>query len=561
MRPRKRCRGLNDLGDEYTNWTPVPEDDLDGVHAVADTVTSFDISPDDETVKRKCYASSGWGTICSLSLVPVVAAEQVQDFSGASNAPLHCLKEWNRLHWVDVKLSGGPGSLSVVYQLGHHGMPCAFPDRERKMVVMDVTGIHTLTVRYCNCEQSRRATNGTLGQLLGNAWYPATTIDPETCTTFAVLDWLRLQNVVGNVSAHDFVGALERKMDPLHVSKVPDRYKTFARMARQYSFLLMVIRTGILHAADGLRNTKPGSLAVECWACPVGGDFVFLFMLILALNTNFRLKNRLRASEIQNPALGSGLGYFCEEKRYKNHLKNYVAESDVSTCIAFAALLQKETQMTGMGDLQKGEQYSNMDYILLSAILGILVLYLTISYDIVCQWKKYLATHAKIVEEALGSTTRLEDLNVIYALPVWHAAAHETSCQTENSLSYAEGGDTLARKPIVAITERDKQVAEFWEVDSSINKGTHLKWEQRINEWRADRENKPNPYCLAGGKGAGPTEAAILLELKTAEALEVAEGREAASNTQSTPTAFIKSGLQLEESQRRIRAEIKELPW
>lgn len=48
---------------------------------------------------------------------------------------------------------------------------------------------------------------------------------------------------------------------------------------------------------------------------------------------------------------------------------------------------------------------------------------------------------------------------------------------------------------------------------------------------------------------AGPTEAAILLELKTAEALEVAEGREAASNTQSTPTAFIKSGLQLEESQ------------
>ncbi|KAJ7852029.1 hypothetical protein B0H14DRAFT_2581072 [Mycena olivaceomarginata] len=244
-----------------------------------------------------------------------------------------------------------------------------------------------------------------------------------------------------------------------------------------------------------------------------------------------------------------------------------------------------------------------MDYILLSAILGILVLYLAISYNIVCQWKKYLATRAKIVEEALGSTTRLEDLNVIYALPVWHAAAHETSCQTENSLSYVEGvgrtdgegiertwsvlnplaystkemgngarhdaienkvdhlnfeknvgqGDTLARKLIVAITERDKQVAEFREVDSSINKETRLKWEQRINEWRADRENKPNPYCLAGGKGAGPTEAAILLELKTAEALEVAEGREAASNTQSTPTAFIKSGLQLEESQAEIK--------
>jgi hypothetical protein len=56
--PRKSRRRLNDLGDEYADWTPVPEDDLDGVHAVADTVTSFDISPDDETVKRKRYASS-----------------------------------------------------------------------------------------------------------------------------------------------------------------------------------------------------------------------------------------------------------------------------------------------------------------------------------------------------------------------------------------------------------------------------------------------------------------------------------------------------------------------
>jgi hypothetical protein len=129
-------------------------------------------------------------------------------------------------------------------------------------------------------------------------------------------------------------------------------------MARQYSFLLMVIRAGILHTADGLRNAKPGSLAIECWACPADGKNLpegwrdidpkfrwagilcmlalltgrrFLFMLILALDANFRLKNRLRANEIQNPALGSGLGYFCEEKRYKNHLKNYVAESDVST--------------------------------------------------------------------------------------------------------------------------------------------------------------------------------------------------------------------------------------
>jgi hypothetical protein len=53
-------------------------------------------------------------------------------------------------------------------------------------------------------------------------------------------------------------------------------------------------------------------------------------MLILAVDANFRLKNRLRANEIQNPSLGSGLGYMVEEERYKTHLRNYVAESDVS---------------------------------------------------------------------------------------------------------------------------------------------------------------------------------------------------------------------------------------
>lgn len=30
-------------------------------------------------------------------------------------------------------------------------------------------------------------------------------------------------------------------------------------------------------------------------------------------------------------------------------------------------------------------------------------------------------------------------VNIQYALPVWHAAAHERSCQVENSLSYQVG--------------------------------------------------------------------------------------------------------------------------
>jgi hypothetical protein len=47
-----------------------------------------------------------------------------------------------------------------------------------------------------------------------------------------------------------------------------DRYKAFSRMVHQYAFLLRAKRAGRAHEMDGLVNTKPGDLAVLCWACP-----------------------------------------------------------------------------------------------------------------------------------------------------------------------------------------------------------------------------------------------------------------------------------------------------
>jgi hypothetical protein len=91
------------------------------------------------------------------------------------------------------------------------------------MVVIDVTGVHRLTCQYCGCEKSERVVQGHLGQLLGNGWYPATTVDPGTCATLQSLEAFRLLNVVGNVNVHDYVGSLERKMDPLGGGRVPVR--------------------------------------------------------------------------------------------------------------------------------------------------------------------------------------------------------------------------------------------------------------------------------------------------------------------------------------------------
>ncbi|KAJ7470051.1 hypothetical protein B0H11DRAFT_1730903 [Mycena galericulata] len=680
IRPQKRLRKApHALDDEYAQWTPVPDEDLGEVQAVADSVSSFDVSLDDEdtTGKRKRYASSDdpmrlWRAMAQFFFDAAMRREGLGDYLHDTRCapcgaplggggrffrcvqcgeflqcetcvrtrheltPLHCLKEWSGEFWTEATLCGAHPGVGLVYQLGHHGFPCRFPGPRRSMVVMDVLGIFTLDVQYCNCEKAERRNN--LEQLLGNGWYPATTVDPGTCATFQVLELFRLLNVVGNVTAHDFVGTLERLTDPLRLSAVPDRYKAFSRMSRQFAFLQQAKRAGCAQEDDGLATTKPGGMAVLCWTCPhdgknlpdgwknVDAKYRFLYMLLLALDANFRLKNRLRANEHQDPSLGSGMSYFVESAAYKEHLRKYVAEKDVSSCIAFAALLQKETRLTtglrvsgvggcvcarhgvvrplGLGDLQKGERYANMDYIFLSALAGVAVVLLAISYDIACQWKIHLPERAKKIAATTPIMTDLEDFEIQYALPVWHAVAHEIGCQTQNSLSFTEGvgrtdgegiertwailnpigfstkemgdgarhdqienkvdhlnfeknigqGDTLARKLIVAIAERDKQVQNFRDVDETLSSDLRRDWNARIKAWLADK-SQPNPYCHEGKNGV--SEAAVFLELKAAETAEAAEGRTSLSTTQSTASAFLKGGLQLEEAQRRIKAEVK----
>lgn len=58
--------------------------------------------------------------------------------------------------------------------------------------------------------------------------------------------------------------------------------------------------------------------------------FRFLYMLILAVDGNFRLKSRLRSSDDNDPSLVPGAAYCVDRKPYLNYLKGYVTEKDVS---------------------------------------------------------------------------------------------------------------------------------------------------------------------------------------------------------------------------------------
>ncbi|KAJ7483696.1 hypothetical protein B0H11DRAFT_1723311 [Mycena galericulata] len=546
-------------------------------------------------------------------------------------SPLHFLQEWTGQFWKAQTLE----SLGLVYQLGHQGCKCLAPAAtSRTMVVIDTTGIHTIKFRYCSCATSRSTSN--LGHMR-NAWYPVSLTDPSTCATFNVLDLFRLLGVVGNLNAHDFVATLERRTDAFCSTGIRwmpvccDRYKAFACMSRQYAFLQRAWRAGRGHDAAGLDATKLGELMVICWACPYDGrnlppdwrdvDPKFLYMLMIALDANFKLKNRLRANEHFDPSLGPGWGAFVEPTEYREHLKNYVRENDISTCIAFAALLQKDTRLTtglrtsgvggcvcarhecvqpnGLGDLQKGERYANMDFIVMACLVGFALMALTISYDIACQWQKNLAERNKKLPERIRLD--LENVEVQCGLPVWHASSHERECSNKNSLNFLIGvgksdgegvertwadlnpaafhtkemgignradtledkidspnflknlthGDALRRKLIVAIAERARQVQAFQQVNKTVEKEVRSLWQAAIDAFVADH-SQPNPYVLPSN--GAPTEAELRLQLKKEEEQEMRLGRAPLHATSAT--AFLSTGLQLEEAQRRIRAEL-----
>lgn len=156
--------------------------------------------------------------------------------------------------------------MGLVYQVGHEGNKCPTPTSLRTLTVIDITGIYTVHVRLCGCSRGEALYDWQ--QLLREGWYPATTGNPHTAATVAVLDMYRRLKVIATVNVRDFVSVLESTSDPFGTEWTPDRYRAFGRMARQWAFLKRVRRSGVAHELGGLDEAPDGSVATSCWACP-----------------------------------------------------------------------------------------------------------------------------------------------------------------------------------------------------------------------------------------------------------------------------------------------------
>ncbi|KAK6977639.1 CxC2 domain-containing protein [Favolaschia claudopus] len=456
-------------------------------------------------------------------------------------SPLHSLesvRRWSGKFWTATSLCG----LGFVYQLGHGGFPCPRPaPAVRDMVVMDFPAIHSVKLRYCGCDLSDHANN--LQQLLRNGWYPATTVDPGTCATLHTLDIFRMQNVVGNLTVHDAVRVMERCTDATRVKGVP--------------------RAGRAHDARGVTGTRAGECALLCWACPQDGmichrdgEMYFCICLFWLSTRTSTCENRLRANQRDDPPLGDGWAYMLEEHGYYEHLQNYVGEEDVSTCIAFQALLQKDTRITTglrcsggrrgclrkarirsalkvVGDLQKGESPERGS--------RILALWLAISYDIACQWRIYFPKRMENMPERLRLD--LTKITLLFALPVWHAAAHERSCQAQNSLTYTKGVGRTDGEGIERTWSRfntlgwaSREMARGARADAIDDRLDHHNWGEEyklgrwLDAWVSDRD-QPNPYVASKTESNMCRETTIRRELAKEE---LEEGRGVGARKEAT---------------------------
>ncbi|KAJ7724201.1 hypothetical protein B0H16DRAFT_1736802 [Mycena metata] len=371
-------------------------------------------------------------------------------------------------------------SLGLRVQLGHQvSERCEAPERGHKdFVVLHTNGIHEVQVDFCGagCKNAVQAGPPEV-QLLRARWFPATHDKPRSCATIDLLDQFREATLQAKTTMYDAYRALERLTNNTGV-KPPDRYHEWIRMCREHAYLELLIQAGRLVAYDssGAAGTKSGECAVQCPACLRPGVNIdddwenvpleqqYKFTLDLGIDACFRLKRRLVSSELKDPGLGTGYAYMVENEPYREFLRTVTNQKEINSCSGLAALDYANTkfsrgysstgvgmcvcarhefvQPNGVGDLQRGERFANMDYIFGSVMRHKHPRQHTLaSYDIVCAWNKLLKERMAKMPALVRLDLTMKLLR--FVIPKLHILGHKELCRLLYSLNITRGAGQL----------------------------------------------------------------------------------------------------------------------
>ncbi|KAF8129675.1 hypothetical protein K438DRAFT_2136108 [Mycena galopus ATCC 62051] len=507
--------------------------------------------------------------------------------------------EWDGRYFKRTRT--GLRDLGLRVQLGHPlGVMC--PQRKaaaNDFVLYDLTGVHTLAVDFCAClPRTERRT-----QLLCVCWWPATVKEPNTCATFALLKLFQILNCLDKLSAYDFLRGLEMMTNHDGLDKPPDCRRPFMHIIHQWREVKCLKQFKRGHAEGGQLATEQGGLALPCRACPQPGrnlpegsqwenipiGFRFLYFLFLAQDANFRLVNRNVSSEEADPILGDGFGYFAKregEDGYKVHIQKHTTEEEISSCSGFQAMsLANKKQVkglqtsgiaevmcsrhnmwraNGMGDLQVRERYCNLDFLLLSTLVGFLLMWLVTSYNIACQygvgfWDRMLQFPDCMQLKISDANVRWKGVEQNWLFSNGAAAStrlmgpgsrHAT---LEDVLGFHNYKHQLAMRRWFLLREANKHkvaLDAFTEgLESTGSSEGVAEWQKAVEKWEeiphrlGEKMDCPFTY-----KEAVTTLRDIQLVLAKEELISTEDGVEV--EQESTPSSFVSMGLAMEDQQR-----------
>ncbi|KAG1738072.1 uncharacterized protein EDB91DRAFT_1249369 [Suillus paluster] len=486
-------------------------------------------------------------------------------------SPTHCIKEWSGSFFRAMSLK----KLGLRIQLGHAiGKNCILPRKafNDDFVLIDTNGIHEIAIDFCARETSQTHTR----QLLRMGWFPSTTVDPRTAATFRVLQHYQILSFESKASTYEFYHSLVHISDNTGLIINPSCWR----------HLKMLKRFGRGHNPAGVSGTKEGECAVLCPACPQPGKNLpsdwkegpnakrWLYSLFIAIDANFRLKRQAISTDEADPSLSMGWSYFVEEKKFKTHLKEHLSETqEKSSCSNHNAVNVAETKLSqglaatgvgtvdcarhnfkhpnGVGDLQKGEKYVNMDYLFFSTLHDNCLNTLNVSYDIAFQWHKNLWSRM----ESLPKSHHISYLHVFirFFIPKFHLSAHINKCQTMFSFNFTHFvGRTDGEAPehgwsnINPVTSSTKAMGPGCRRDTLDDHFGDWNWKKVIG--------LAFNYIYRGINYPEITQAAARLKLVEMEAQELACGINLSLHPDISLSVLIVLGLDLEEEQHCVKA-------
>ncbi|THU88373.1 hypothetical protein K435DRAFT_866334 [Dendrothele bispora CBS 962.96] len=280
-------------------------------------------------------------------------------------------------------------------------------------------------------------------------------------------------------------------------------------------------------------------------------------------------------SSYRSPTLGDGWAYLVPSESYKEHLSTHTKEEDMSNCSGFAAMFlanlknvkglrvsgvggvccgrHRVWRGNGLGDLQRGERYANMDFVFWSSIRGEEYLCIVVSYDIACQWSRNFWARMDALDPSIKiqyTTRGIVFMTHGEVVEEGWAQSNKAAAQTKEM---GPGTQAMTLDDIFGFCNwQTIQNLDFKRFDTGLEKALSRKvlndWEQLVKDWEEDH-SRLCPYEISEGEKIENFFKKMQLKLAEDEHEKLACGEAVHS---SSLCLFVVQGIELQEAQRSL---------